>query len=55
MSLDLKKKYEKEEEKDYWAPEVFTSEGWFNTGSYSNDYVKWLEEKISKLEIVNKF
>jgi hypothetical protein len=49
MSRDLHKKYEKETTKDHWAPEIFTSsDGWFSTGSYSNEYVKWLEEKLTK-------
>jgi hypothetical protein len=43
----LRKKYETETKKDRWAPERFYGDEWVSIGSYSNDYVKWLEEQLT--------
>jgi hypothetical protein len=47
MSKEIRKQYTEETGKDGWASESFDGHQWNSTGSYSNDYVKWLEEKCS--------
>lgn len=45
-SVDIKDKYREETNKDVYSSSAFEEEG-----SYSDEYVKWLEGQVSKLPI----